>query len=96
MERMKKKLLYAFYGDDFTGSTDVLDSLGLFGVESVLFTRAPSQRTLAAFSHCRAIGIAGESRSQNPAWMSRNLPAIFRVPRSIAPQGLEVSAAPLS
>ena len=83
MERMKKKLLYAFYGDDFTGSTDVLDSLGLFGVESVLFTRAPSQRTLAAFSHCRAIGIAGESRSQNPAWMSRNLPAIFRALRRL-------------
>jgi 3-oxoisoapionate kinase len=80
---MKKKLLYAFYGDDFTGSTDVLEALGQFGVESVLFTRIPSRHTLAAFSHCRAIGIAGESRSQSPAWMSRNLPAFFRALRRL-------------
>jgi len=80
---MKRKLLYAFYGDDFTGSTDVLEALGQFGVESVLFTHVLSRRTLDAFSHCRAIGIAGESRSQNPAWMSRNLPAIFRALRRL-------------
>lgn len=75
--------LYAFYGDDFTGSTDVLEALGLYGIESVLFTRTPTARDLATFSQCRAIGIAGESRSRNPAWMSRNLPAIFRVLRSL-------------
>ena len=80
---MNKKLLYAFYGDDFTGSTDVLEALGQYGVESVLFAHIPSRRTLAAFSHCRAIGIAGESRSQNPAWMGRNLPAIFRALRRL-------------
>jgi uncharacterized protein YgbK (DUF1537 family) len=70
--------LYAWYGDDFTGSTDVLEALGVHGVPSVLFTHAPDARDRAAFSHCRAIGIAGESRSRNPRWMSRNLPAIFR------------------
>jgi uncharacterized protein YgbK (DUF1537 family) len=82
-ERAKTRPLYAFYGDDFTGSTDVLEALGLHGVESVLFTRTPDARDLAAFSHCRAIGIAGESRSRNPEWMSRNLPAIFRTIRRL-------------
>ena len=35
------------------------------------------------FLDCRAIGIAGESRSRNPQWMSRNLPAIFRAMRRL-------------
>jgi len=74
----KARPFYAFYGDDFTGSTDVLEALGLHGVESVLFARTPDARDVAAFSSCRAIGIAGESRSRSPAWMSHNLPAIFR------------------
>ncbi|MFZ1939198.1 MAG: four-carbon acid sugar kinase family protein [Terracidiphilus sp.] len=76
--RKHAPLLYAFYGDDFTGSTDVLESLGIHGVDAVLFTRTPTARDLNAFSHCRAIGIAGECRSRSPEWMSRNLPAIFR------------------
>lgn len=70
--------IYAWYGDDFTGSTDVLEALGVHGVKSVLFTHTPDGRDRAAFSDCRAIGIAGESRSRSPQWMSRNLPTIFR------------------
>lgn len=73
--------LYIWYGDDFTGSTDVLEALGLHGVKAVLFTRKPDAQTLAAFSDCLAVGIAGESRSRSPQWMSRNLPAIFRAMR---------------
>ncbi len=75
--------LYVWYGDDFTGSTDVLEALALHGVKAVLFTRTPDARALAAFSDCRAVGIAGESRSRGPAWMSRNLPAIFRAMRRL-------------
>ncbi len=70
-------LLYAFYGDDFTGSTDVLEALGLQGVAAVLFTQPPDAAALKAFSGYRAVGIAGESRSRTPKWMDRNLPAIF-------------------
>jgi len=70
--------LYAWYGDDFTGSTDVLEALALHGVKAVLFTHTPNSREIAAFSDCRAVGIAGESRSRSPHWMSRNLPAVFR------------------
>jgi uncharacterized protein YgbK (DUF1537 family) len=70
-------LLYAYYGDDFTGSTDVLESLALGGIKSVLFIGAPSPKHLEAFHGCRAVGIAGDSRSQSPEWMSANLPALF-------------------
>ncbi|MDR3793457.1 MAG: four-carbon acid sugar kinase family protein [Terracidiphilus sp.] len=72
-----KKKLYAWYGDDFTGSTDVLERLALSGIPTVLFTAPPTEAALATFSHCRAIGIAGESRSQSPAWMDAHLPAVF-------------------
>lgn len=76
-------LLYSWYGDDFTGSTDVLEAFGLYGVPVVLFTRPPRPRDLKSFPDCRAIGIAGESRSRNPLWMSRNLPSVFRALRSL-------------
>jgi uncharacterized protein YgbK (DUF1537 family) len=74
---MKSRLLYTYYGDDFTGSTDVLEALALHGVPSVLFTSSPSSKDLKTFAHCRAIGIAGESRSQSPGWMTRHLPGVF-------------------
>jgi uncharacterized protein YgbK (DUF1537 family) len=70
-------LLYAWYGDDFTGSTDVLEALALNGVPAVLFTAMPGERDLAGLAHCRAIGIAGESRCRTPAWMDENLPGLF-------------------
>ena len=71
------RLLYAYYGDDFTGSTDVLEALGLHGIPSVLFIGQPDERTLKTFADCRAMGIAGESRSRTPKWMDSNLPALF-------------------
>jgi uncharacterized protein YgbK (DUF1537 family) len=75
-------VLYTYYGDDFTGSTDVLESLALAGVESVLFLRPPTPQHLQTFSHCQAIGIAGESRSRTPEWMSSHLPRIFTILKS--------------
>lgn len=82
-DRRQARPLYTWYGDDFTGSTDVLEALGVQGVKSVLFTSTPSARSLATFSSCPAIGIAGESRSRGPQWMNRNLPAIFGVMRGL-------------
>ena len=69
--------LFSFYGDDFTGSTDALEALAANGVPSVLFLAAPRRATAATFPDCRAIGIAGESRSRVRQWMSANLPGIF-------------------
>ena len=70
--------LYAYYGDDFTGSTDVLEALSLAGVRSVLFIGMPTEERWEEFGDCEAFGIAGESRSRPPEWMSEHLPALFR------------------
>lgn len=75
---MPDLLLYTFYGDDFTGSTDVLEALATNGIETVLFFTAPTQQQLSAFPQAKAIGIAGSSRSQSPDWMDEHLPLFFR------------------
>lgn len=72
-----------FYGDDFTGSTDALEALASNGVPSVLFLEMPDAARLREFSHVEAIGIAGESRSRSPEWMSAHLPAIFKKLRAL-------------
>jgi len=79
-------LLYCYYGDDFTGSTDVLEQLAVNGVSSVLFLTTPTPAQLARFSDCQAIGFAGDARSRTPEWMSAHLPAIFTRIRELAPQ----------
>jgi uncharacterized protein YgbK (DUF1537 family) len=78
-------LLYCYYGDDFTGSTDVLEQLAVNGVSSVLFLTAPTPAQLARFAHCQAIGFAGDARSRTPEWMSAHLPAIFARMRELEP-----------
>ncbi|CAN5827387.1 four-carbon acid sugar kinase family protein [soil metagenome] len=69
--------LLAYYGDDFTGSTDVLEVLSLGGVPTVLFLAPPSDEHLAAFPDVQAVGIAGISRSLKPEEMELELPPIF-------------------
>ena len=78
-------LHYCYYGDDFTGSTDVLEQLAVNGVSSVLFLTAPTPAQLARFAHCQAIGFAGDARSRTPEWMSAHLPAIFARMRELEP-----------
>jgi uncharacterized protein YgbK (DUF1537 family) len=65
--------LISYYGDDFTGSTDVMEALAANGVETVLFLKQPDDALLARFSTARAIGLAGTSRSETPAWMDAHL-----------------------
>ena len=79
-------LLYCYYGDDFTGSTDVLEQLAVNGVSSVLFLTTPTPAQLTRFAHCQAIGFAGDARSRTPEWMSAHLPAIFTRMRELAPE----------
>jgi len=75
--------LLTFYGDDFTGSTDALEVLASAGIATVLFLTTPDDVHLARFPDVRAIGVAGISRSQDPAWMDANLPPIFERLRAI-------------
>ena len=70
---MPDPLLLSYYGDDLTGSTDAMEALSLGGVDTVLFLRQPDAAQLARFSLCRAIGLAGTSRSRSPSWMDREL-----------------------
>ena len=69
--------LLAYYGDDFTGSTDVLEVLSLSGVPTVLFLAPPTAAQLAAFPNAQAVGIAGISRSLTPEHLDHELPPIF-------------------
>lgn len=69
--------LYAFVGDDFTGSTDVLGQLAEGGVPAALFLRTPDAALRARFPEARAIGIASDARSRPPEWMDAELPAMF-------------------
>lgn len=75
-------MLYTFYGDDFTGSTDVLEQLASNGVATVLFLEPPTNRHMRQFGEVQAIGIAGDSRSRSPEWMTDNLPKIFAALKS--------------
>lgn len=70
-------LLLAYYGDDFTGSTDVMEAFTAAGVPTVLFLRPPTAAWLARFPEVRCIGLAGQSRGRSPEWMARELPSAF-------------------
>ena len=66
-------LLLAYYGDDFTGSTDALEALTLAGVPTVLFFEPPTAQALRRFPDVRAVGLAGHARGRSPAWMHEHL-----------------------
>ncbi|MGO4198949.1 four-carbon acid sugar kinase family protein [Rhizobium sp. YAF28] len=73
-----RDLLVSYYGDDFTGSTDVMEALASNGIPTVLFLGIPEQALLDRFRDCRAVGIAGTSRSESPAWMQEHLAPAFQ------------------
>lgn len=70
-------VLLAFYGDDFTGSTDALEILERNGVRTALFIEPPTPKDLARFPHIRAFGIAGMTRAMAPAQMEATLRPAF-------------------
>lgn len=72
-----KSVLLAYYGDDFTGSTDVMEALSVSGLETVLFLETPDATRLNRFRGYRGIGLASMSRSQSPEWMDTHLPPAF-------------------
>lgn len=74
---MMSQLLLSYYGDDLTGSTDVMEALESRGVPTVLFTQTPNAAQRSRFAEARAIGMAGSSRSETPAWMDEHLNVAF-------------------
>ncbi|MGE3308918.1 MAG: four-carbon acid sugar kinase family protein [Limisphaerales bacterium] len=75
-------LLLAYYGDDFTGSTDVMEALAGAGLRTVLFLDPPTPARLRRYAGLRAFGIAGTSRTMTPTEMTRRLPPVFRALRA--------------
>ena len=70
-------LRLAFYGDDFTGSSDALEVLAFAGLRCAMFLEPPTKAMLERFGGLDAIGVAGDSRGMSPAEMDGHLPAIF-------------------
>ena len=78
-----KRPLISYYGDDFTGSTDVMEALASNGVETVLFLEVPDRDLLSRFASARALGLAGTSRSETPDWMDMHLRKAFEWLRTL-------------
>ncbi len=75
----RSELLLAFYGDDFTGSTDAMEALALSGLRTVLFLSLPTPEfLLKRFPDLRCIGVAGTSRAMSPAEMDAQLKPVLR------------------
>lgn len=70
-------LRLAFYGDDFTGSTDALEVLAFCGLRCALFLSVPTVAQLEALGDFDAIGVAGGSRAMTPAEMDAELPGVL-------------------
>ena len=75
----RASLLLAFYGDDFTGSTDAMEALALSGLRTVLFLSPPTAELLhSKFPDLRCMGVAGTSRAMSPTEMDAELKPILR------------------
>ena len=80
--------LLTFYGDDFTGSSAVMEVLSFAGIPTVLFMDVPDRDFLRSFPEAQVVGVAGVARSKDPAWMREHLPPVF--------EGLKRLGAPLT
>jgi uncharacterized protein YgbK (DUF1537 family) len=78
-------LRLAFYGDDFTGSTDALEVLAFAGLRCALFLSPPTPEALKSLGGYDAIGVAGDSRGMSPSEMDQELPAIFETLAALGP-----------
>jgi 3-oxoisoapionate kinase len=73
----KQNILLAFYGDDFTGSTDALDFISCAGARAVLFIEPPTEEQLLQFPPLDVIGVAGKTRALSPDEMEGILMPAF-------------------
>ena len=73
-----KQLLLAFYGDDFTGSTDALEFICRAGAKAILFIEPPTAKQLEKYPGLDAFGVAGMTRSLPPGEMEAILLPAFK------------------
>ncbi len=72
------RLVLSYYGDDFTGSTDVMEALTFAGVRTVLFLAPPEAGQIGRFEGVEAVGVAGRTRSMSPSEMGDELLPVYR------------------
>lgn len=82
---MDNRVLLAFYGDDFTGSTDAMEALNRFGLRTILFLDVPTKDMLDRFEGVQCIGVAGTARAKDPAGMEEELIPVWDLFQSIRP-----------
>ena len=87
-------LLLAYYGDDFTGSTDALEFLTRSGVRTALFLEPPSAEQLARYPGLQAVGVAGLTRSLAPEPMEAALRPAFAALRALGAPHVRRSQSP--
>lgn len=73
----------AFYGDDFTGSSAVMEVLTFAGLPTVMFLAPPSAAELERFAEFRVIGMASTARARSPDWMDAHLPEAFETLKAL-------------
>ncbi|WP_168122371.1 four-carbon acid sugar kinase family protein [Paenibacillus sp. HB172176] len=74
--------LLCYYGDDFTGSTDVLEALFRTGLRTVLFLEPPDPQLLQGkFRDADCFGVAGVGRSLSPHALELELRPILETLR---------------
>lgn len=83
-----RDLQLAFFGDDFTGSTDALESMTRAGAETILFLEPPTPDRWAPYADRQAFGIAGLTRAMPPEDATRVLEQAFTRIREIRPRHL--------
>jgi 3-oxoisoapionate kinase len=71
------KILLAYYGDDFTGSTDALEFICRAGAKAILFIEPPTPAQLSKYPNIEAFGVAGKTRSLPPEEMEQILLPAF-------------------
>jgi uncharacterized protein YgbK (DUF1537 family) len=84
----RQGLRLAYYGDDFTGSTDTLSAVVAAGWRAALFLDVPDAADLARFGPLDCVGVAGTARAMSPAEMDEALPRVFRGLAAAGPQVL--------
>lgn len=76
----------AFYGDDVTGSVDVLLQFARFGLSGRLFIGTPDATTLAgAATECDVVGIGGMARSLDTGELAAEVQPALRALAGIDP-----------
>lgn len=81
-------VLVAWYGDDFTGASAVMEALTFAGLPAMLFLQPPTEAQLKKFPDLKGIGVASTARAHSPEWMSGVLPQVFAQLRELGPQML--------